>query len=628
MADGLFYLPDLLHSECSVPRRTQKESVREIVVADLGDATQKSPYLIVSSPCPRFNQQTLWLVLNQCDEQVRHATDDVTIYEPFNVEAPSDSSHLRLRKISNPALATGRSEVAQDDTTLETRLHPMQVCPDIGGYSTVFLPGSSPSFVLRSSRSMPKVIGLQGAGVRGMSSFHTEGCERGFIYADNHGIARVTQFPSDTCFELGVSITKVAFNVEVKHVAFHTPTGMYAIGCGVLESFELPKDEPNHPDWTRENIEMKPSVTRGRVKLISPVTWTEIQDIEMEPCEDILCMKALELEVSEVTKERRQLVAIGTSISKGEDLPVRGRIYVYDIVTVIPEPGRPETNKKLKLIAKEDIPRGAVTALSEVGSQGLMLVAQGQKCMVRGLKEDGSLLPVAFMDMSTYVTAAKELRGNSLCLMSDAYKGVWLTGYSEEPYKMQLFGKSNTRLRVRTADFLPDHQPDNYALFIVVSDADGDLHILQYEPERMYKASPLNSLLDQLYSGLFLWSSHFPPLKMLTGLPRRSEGLSGSSAVAQANVQHARESGNGHDVTPLRINRRGRNHERTPEHLTHGFRQRHAGCHDAFRRAIIPTSCVIDWPSYQCAPPLGCHKPTRLPHTARRLARSRCRIVG
>lgn len=50
--------------------------------------------------------------------------------------------------------------------------------------------------------------------------------------------------------------------------------------------------------------------------------------------------------------------------------------------------------------------------------------------MVRGLKEDGSLLPVAFMDMQCYVNVVKELRGTGMCILSDAIKGTWFAGYS------------------------------------------------------------------------------------------------------------------------------------------------------------------------------------------------------
>jgi cleavage and polyadenylation specificity factor subunit 1 len=275
-------------------------------------------------------------------------------------------------------------------------------------------------------------------------------------------------------------------HVDTHSVSFHPPSGIVVIGCDVFEPFELPKDDDYHKEWHLEkDLPLKPTVARGMVKLINPATWTVIDTVDMEPCETVMCVETLHLEISESTNERKHLIAIGTAMSRGEDLPVKGRVLVYDIVAVIPEPGRPETDKKLKLIAKEDIPRGAVTALSEIGTQGLMLVAQGQKCMVRGLKEDGSLLPVAFMDMSCYVTAVRELRETGLCLMADAVKGVWFTGYTEEPYKMILFGKSSTKLEVLTVEFLPDGNE----LFIVACDADGGIHILQFDPEREYSGT-------------------------------------------------------------------------------------------------------------------------------------------
>ena len=392
-----------------------------------------------------------------------------------------------FKKSANAALAKSVAEAADDDASQQPRFVPLRRCANIGGYSTVFLPGASPSFIIKSSKSIPRVVGLQGLGVRGMCTFHTAGCDRGFIYADSEGIARVTQLPTDTNFaELGLSMRKVALDMDVDKIAYHQPTGTYIVGCTTMEPFELPKDDDYHKEWARETLAFPPTMPRGVLKLVSPVTWTVIHTLELESCESIESMKTLHLEVSEETKERRMLLAVGTALSKGEDLPTRGRVQVFDIVTVIPEPGRPETNKRLKLIAKEEIPRGGVTALSEIGSQGLMLVAQGQKCMVRGLKEDGTLLPVAFLDMSCYVASARELPGTGLCLMADAFKGVWFAGYTEEPYTFKVLGKSNSRLPLLVADFLPDGED----LSIVAADADGDLHILEFNPDRTFSHIP------------------------------------------------------------------------------------------------------------------------------------------
>jgi cleavage and polyadenylation specificity factor subunit 1 len=67
---------------------------------------------------------------------------------------------------------------------------------------------------------------------------------------------------------------------------------------------------------------------------------------------------------------------IGTSINKGEDVASRGKAYIFEVIEVVPEPGRPETNHKLKLIKKEDI-KGPVCAVTAVG--GNLAVAYGNR---------------------------------------------------------------------------------------------------------------------------------------------------------------------------------------------------------------------------------------------------------
>lgn len=380
----------------------------------------------------------------------------------------------------------------------------MRACANIGGYATIFLPGASPSFILKSSKSMPRVVGLHGLGVRGMSSFHTEGCERGFIYADSAGVARVSQLLGSSedgqddssgdrivsIAELGVQLTKIPLGMDATAVAYHPPSKTYVVGCSRPEPYELPKDDDYHREWQREPsgaaFAFKPLVDRGIVRVFSPATWAEIDQLELEPAEVVLALRVLNLEVSETTHERRRLVAIGTAVVQGEDYPIKGRVHVLDVVDVIPEPDRPDTtNRRLKAIVREEMPRGAVTALCGIGTQGLMLVAQGQKCMVRGLKEDGSLLPVAFMDLNCHVTAATELPGTGLCLFADAFKGVWFVGYTEEPYRMILFGKSRTSWEVQAVEFLPDGRD----LAIVAADADGGITILEFDPEREFLSS-------------------------------------------------------------------------------------------------------------------------------------------
>lgn len=151
--------------------------------------------------------------------------------------------------------------------------------------------------------------------------------------------------------------------------------------------------------------------------------------IIMDDFEVVQAIVSANLEVSEYTRERKDLIAVGTAIVKGEDLPATGNIFVYDIIPVVPEPGLPETGFHLKQIASQEV-RGAVTGLSAVQSHGFLLVAQGQKIMVRGLREDGTLPPVAFLDVLCYTTSLKCLPSTPLMLMGDAIKGLWMGGFS------------------------------------------------------------------------------------------------------------------------------------------------------------------------------------------------------
>lgn len=137
----------------------------------------------------------------------------------------------------------------------------------------------------------------------------------------------------------------------------------------------------------------------------------------------------MSLEISENTHERKDMIVVGTAFARGEDIASRGCVYVFEVIKVVPDPKRPEMDRKLRLVGKEPV-KGAVTALSEIGGQGFLIVAQGQKCIVRGLKEDGSLLPVAFMDVQCHVSVVKELKGTGMCIIADAVKGLWFAGYS------------------------------------------------------------------------------------------------------------------------------------------------------------------------------------------------------
>jgi cleavage and polyadenylation specificity factor subunit 1 len=354
------------------------------------------------------------------------------LYEPFkypyDTQSQSFTSDLKWRKISQPNLAkySEEPEVEKETSGREAMLRRLKM---VGGYSTVFQAGASPSFVLKEASSMPRVVPLREKAVKSLGSFHTAYCDRGFIYVDAEGIVRISQLPSNCRYgDTGWVARKVDLREEVQAVTYFAPKQLYCVASTEKVMFKLPEDDYHH-EWAKEDTTFLPTVDQAILRLYYPRDWSVIDVYQLDPAEVVLNMKIIELEVSEHTHVRKPLLCVGTAIIHGEDLATKGHVYIFEINTVVPEPGRPETGSKFKLIVKEEV-RGAVTALTEIGDEGFLLHAQGQKCMVRGLKEDNTLLPVAFMDMQTYVTVAKALKGTGMAIMGDVLKGLWFTGYT------------------------------------------------------------------------------------------------------------------------------------------------------------------------------------------------------
>ena len=264
---------------------------------------------------------------------------------------------------------------------------------------------------------------------------------------------------------------------EIAAFDFFEKANAFVLGTKQQVDYKLPENEA----WAPETASLLPQIDQGSIQLLDKKSWSIIDNYQLDIGETILSLKTISIETSEITPTLRSLVVVGTALLRGDDSHLQGRIYIFDVIPVVPDPGSPSTtDRALKLISREEV-KGAVTSISPIGTQGFLLMAQGQKVMVRGLKEDGSLMPVAFMDMQVHTTVLKSLGETGLWAAGDAIKGLWFCGYNEDPYQLRLFGKSK-HMEVMALEFLPDGKQ----LFIVVADADCNLHVLQYDPERSY----------------------------------------------------------------------------------------------------------------------------------------------
>jgi cleavage and polyadenylation specificity factor subunit 1 len=463
VAEHFSSLPPLLkqhHSaELTSPRTpatatfATTEEITEILLADLGDEITKEPYLIA-----------------------RNAEDDIIIYKLFlTPSSPTLPSSVAFIKVPNPIISTPRPDRSEKQTH-----RTMVSMSNVNGYSCVFVPGSDPAFILKTAQSIPHLHRLAGSGVRSLSPFHTSSCDRGFIFIDFNGVVRVSLLPSsDWSFTSPFHSKKIYLPTSIRSVAWYDPMSVVVAATTKRVPFSLDEEDGKPAAESFDPAQLHPHIDSGSLIIVSPLTHTIVDTYQFAHNEVPLIVDSIPLEISEHTHERRHLLAVGTGIFRGEDHSARGGIYVFEVIEVVPEPGRPETNRKLKLVTREEV-KGTVSALC--GVNGYLLAAQGQKIMIRGLKEDQSLLPVAFMDMNTYITVACSLPSSpGLLLFGDGLKSLWFCGFSEEPYKVSLFGKDADTVGVLAAEFLPD--PSTGLLAFVLVDGKGNMLVLNYDHE-------------------------------------------------------------------------------------------------------------------------------------------------
>ena len=115
--------------------------------------------------------------------QLRSVNDELIIYQPYQspIEGSRDTA-LRFLKLLNPQFLNSVTDI---DYNEESRVQPLRAIPDLDNYSTVFMPGSSPSFVMKPAASLPHIINLRTGPIRSLSKFSTSKCEKGFLYIDN-----------------------------------------------------------------------------------------------------------------------------------------------------------------------------------------------------------------------------------------------------------------------------------------------------------------------------------------------------------------------------------------------------------------------------------------------------------
>ncbi|SCV03426.1 LAME_0H10330g1_1 [Lachancea meyersii CBS 8951] len=343
------------------------------------------------------------------------------------------------------------------------------------GYSVILITGSVPYMIIKEDNSTPKIFKFANIPLVSLTSWGSESV----LCVDDIKNARIVTL--DTTFSYSNRLPVKKVNVEdalktygsFNNVAYHERTGMYIVSYNKEIPYEaVSEDGQKMVGYDDEAV--RAQGFQSGVLLLNPSTWRVIDEINFEKNSLINDMKTMLIQTNSRTRRKREYLVVGNTFLRDEDYGTMGSFYLYDISEVVPEPGKPDTNFKLKEIFHEEF-RGAVSSVCEVS--GRFLISQGQKVLVRDVQEDNSVVPVAFFDVPIFVTDIKSY-GN-LLLIGDAAQEFQFVGFDAEPYRMIPLGKSVSRLATMSLEFLVNNGDVNF----LVSDRDNILHVLKYAPD-------------------------------------------------------------------------------------------------------------------------------------------------
>ena len=421
--------------------------------------------------------------------------NELVIYKSFTIENNFHKDHLLLRfkkeSISilmndkrNPSLFGDNEKnfFFERSQNKYKNSHRFRHFENVGGYSGVFICGAYPHFVFKTNKGGLAIHPMYIDGPVGtFSSFHNENCRNGFIYHNKEGLLRIALLPIYLSIDSPWPLRKVPLRCTAHFVAYHLESKTFVLALsnkmkGNILVKSTGEDTEEFETVTKGSRFIYPYQEKYFIELFSPSNWEAVPNskFELNPFEHVTCLKSLHLRSQERANGLKIFICAGTTVLYGEDFLAKGRILIFDIIDVVPEPGKPLTKNKLKLLYDKE-QMGPISAIDQV--DGLLFTCIGKKIFMWSFKDTKELIGVAFIDAELYIHTAISLK--NYILVADIAKSIQLLQYREDQKSLSLISKDPYPLRCYTIEYITDGNQLGY----LVSDSEKNLHLFLYQPE-------------------------------------------------------------------------------------------------------------------------------------------------
>ncbi|EYC02864.1 hypothetical protein Y032_0097g2982 [Ancylostoma ceylanicum] len=438
--------------------------------------------------------QIVGLGINQGHPTLMAVIDDQVIaYEMFKWRNPL-REHLSIgfRRLSMTVTIRSTPFMGQDGRRADVEvgreieqhrviIHPFErVCGIMNG---VMLSGAFPCLVLVGAWGGLQCHPLTVDGpLSAFTPFNNQNVPNGFLYiARNLQELRIARLQTDFDYELPYPCKKVHVGATVHHVRYMMNSQVYAVTTSVpMKSNKIwvvVNDDKQVETHEKNKNFVLPSIPQYSLNLYSPMDWKPVPntDIKFEEMEVVTACEEVTLRSESTISGMQTYLSVGTINNYGEEVLVRGRIILAEIIDVVPEPGKPTSKHKIKVVYDKE-QKGPVTALASIN--GLLLSGMAQKVFIWGFR-DNDLQGISFLDMHYYVHSLVSMR--NIAIACDMHDSMSLIRFQEQ-FKALSIASRDDRPDVPSpmaAQFLVD----NSHLAFLMSDEAGNICLFNYMPE-------------------------------------------------------------------------------------------------------------------------------------------------
>jgi cleavage and polyadenylation specificity factor subunit 1 len=341
--------------------------------------------------------------------------------------------------------------------------------------------------------------------VIGFTPFHNVSNVHSFIYySSSQSKLTIAQLNDDFHVDMPMLLRKIRLGVTPNKVVYHGVSKLIV----TVVSFPQQNDDIYHRCALQRNDEEEKPIERDEIllpipartptlydeiyeiRLVSPESWSTIHTFKLKEQEVVLCSVICNLRIKQENgkKVMQPFLIVGTSILRGQDLPGKGRILIFDVL-------RPQDIMAARLeTVYEKEQRGPVSSITQV--DGNVAIAIGTKILVFHFEDRKELEGVAFFDCQMLTVCMASIK--NYFLLGDIYKGAHFLRWKERIQQIELLAKDYDPCHSLAVEFLVDGKD----LTFLVCDTTCNLHAFSYDPEddgkklvcvgNFYLGSPVN----------------------------------------------------------------------------------------------------------------------------------------